>query len=148
MLCSVLLLKSVLEVRFNFSTWVWNWTCKPRCLFHIYLESKVPLKCTNKCIYNPVLFLDKRWCWHQSVFHQVLAEIPLVSFCKVFTNKRDLLFFIHFILRGIPCACFPSKHFLTGVVYNVQILIFMLQPLFQHFASLQHISNELLAGTL
>jgi len=57
------------------------------------------------------------------VFHQVLAEIPLVSFCKVFTNKRDLLFFIHFISRGIPCACFPSKHFLSGVVYTVQILI-------------------------
>ena len=77
-----------------------------------------------KCIYNPVLFPDKRGRWHQSVFHQVLAEIPLVSYCKVFTNKRDLLFFIHFILRGIPCACFPSKLFLPGVVYNVQVLIF------------------------
>mgnify|MGYP006877062205 CR=1 FL=1 len=122
-----------------------------RCLFHTYLESKVPLKCINKCIYNPVLFPDKRGRWHQSVFHQVLAEIPLVSFCKVFTNKRDLLFFIHFILRGIPYACFPSKHFLSGVVYNVQILIFMLQPLYWHFACLQHISNELLyiiAGAL
>ena len=81
------------------------------------------------------------------MFHQVLAEIPLVSFCKVFTNKRYLLFFIHFILRGIPCACFPSKLFLSGVVDNVQIFIFMLQPCFDillacnissmsHFASL------------
>ena len=76
-----------------------------------------------KCIYNPVLFPDKRGRWHQSVFHQVLAEIPLVSFCKVFTNKRDLLFFIHFILRGVPRSCFPSKFFLSGAVYNVQILI-------------------------
>ena len=64
-----------------------------------------------------------------AVFHQVLAEIPFVSFCKVFTNKRDLLFFIHFILRGIPLAFFLSKLFLPGVVYNVQVLIFSLQPL-------------------
>ena len=80
------------------------------------------------------------------MFHQVLAEIPLVSFCKVFTNKRDLLFFIHFILRGIPLAFFLSKLFLPGVVYNVQVLIFSLQPLSWHFACLRHIINELLSS--
>jgi len=80
------------------------------------------------------------------VFHQVLAEIPLVSYCKVFTNKRDLLFFIHFILRGIPLAFFLSKLFLPGVVYNVQVLIFSLQPLSWHFACLRYIINELLSS--
>ena len=80
------------------------------------------------------------------MFHQVLAEIPLVSYCKVFTNKRDLLFFIHFILRGIPLAFFLSKLFLPGVVYNVQVLIFSLQPLSWHFACLRHIINELLSS--
>ena len=80
------------------------------------------------------------------MFHQVLAEIPLVSYCKVFTNKRDLLFFIHFILRGIPLAFFLSKLFLPGVVYNVQVLNFSLQPLSWHIACLRHIINELLSS--
>ena len=134
----------------------WNWTCEPdssRCLFHTYLESKVHLKCTNKCIYNPVLFPDKRGRWHQSVFHQVLAEIPLVSFCKVFTNKRDLLFFFSYTSYwGVFHVHVFHQNFFYQVLFIMfRFWFFLLQSLFRHFACLQHISNELLyiiAGAL
>jgi len=41
----------------------------------------------------------------------------------MFTNKRGLLFFTQFILRGIPFEFFTSKQFLSGFVYNVKVLM-------------------------
>ena len=92
-------------------------------LIHTYLASKIPLKGTNKCPFNPSVFLDNRWRWHQSVFHHILADIPLISYCKVFTNKRGLLGFTQFILRGFHLYCFTAKLFLSCFVYIAQDLI-------------------------
>ena len=77
---------------------------------------KSTFKTHNKCLYNLSVFPDNRGRWHQSVFYQVLAEIPLISYCKVFTNKRGLLFFTQFILRGIPIVFFLHQKYLRQVL--------------------------------
>ena len=83
------------------------------------------------------IFSDNRWRWHQSVFHQVLAEITWIFYCKLFTNKRGLLFFAHCILRSIPFISFYIKT--ISIKFWVWWLSFCLisQPLLWQFASLQ-----------
>ena len=109
MLHSVLWLKSVLEVGFYFFTWDLRSDLRAWFIYapNSYLfRMKSTFKTHNKCLYNLSVFPDNRGRWHQSVFYQVLAEIPLISYCKVFTNKRGLLFYTQFILRGTPIVFF------------------------------------------
>ena len=35
-----------------------------------------------------------RWCWNQSMFHQLSAENPCICDCKLFTNIRG---FVHIV---------------------------------------------------
>ena len=83
------------------------------------------------------IFSDNRWRWHQSVFHQVLAEIPWIFYCKLFTNKRGLLFFRQYILRSILFVSFYIK--IISIRFWIYWLSFdfSLQPLLWHFACLQ-----------
>ena len=154
MLYGVLWLKSVLEVGFYFFTWdlrsdlrAWFIYAPISYLFGI----KSTFKMHNKCLYNLSVFPDNRGRWHQSVFYQVLAEIPLISYCKVFTNKRGLLFFTQFILRGILFLFFLHQNYLCQVLLIIFRFWFRLQSLLVHIACLQHSNNEphyIIAGAL
>ena len=122
MLHSVLWLKSVLEVGFHFFTWDLRSDLRAWFIYapNSYLfRMKRTFKTHNKCLYNLSVFPDNRGRWHQSVFYQVLAEIPLISYCKVFTNKRGLLFFTQFILRGIPIVFFLHQNYLCQVLLTL-----------------------------
>ena len=71
------------------------------------------------------------------MFHQVLAEIPLISYCKVFTNKGGLLYFTQYILRSIPFVSVYIKTIsIRFWVYWLSFVHFS-QPLLWHFACLQ-----------
>ena len=154
MLHSVLWLKSVLEVGFYFSTWVLKsdlraWFIKEPNSYLFRIQRT--FKCRNKCLYNPPVFPDNRWRWRQSAFHQVLAEIPFISYCEVFTSKRGLLFFTQYILRGIPFVSFYIKSIFIRFCLYCLCIDTPLQPLSYYFACLQLINNELLciiAGAL
>ena len=118
-LCSDLWLKSVLEVGFYFFTWDLRSDLRAWFIYapNSYLfRMKSTFKTHNKYLYNLSVFPDNRGRWHQSVFYQVLAKIPLISYCKVFTNKRGLLFFTQFILRGIPIVFFLHQKYLCQVL--------------------------------
>jgi len=149
MLHSILWLQCVLNSDFSFLHEFWNQTCEPdssRHLIHTYLESKIPLKGTNKCPFNPSVFLDNRWRWHQSMFHHILAEIPLFSYCKVFTNKRRLLF-SHRSYWGVSiCIVLHQNNFYQALFILLRIwanptaiaLTYCLPATYQRWVPLRH----------
>ena len=95
---------------------------------NVYMEEKYAMKVGEGNIFDTIKGLNSppmgetryHHCgyhsWHQSVFYQVLAEIPLISYCKVFTNKGGLLFFTQYILRGIPIVFCLHQNYLCQVL--------------------------------